>query len=226
VGRRVHLRAFEVAVTVASAWALVLGCSTLGGPSSSSTGDSDSKPEPEPVSSGPDSGLEGAAGAGAAGGAGVEEAESDASVTDASDEDGGDGSDGGEVLVCVPEVESGPVPRLRPGCPAEKPVASRCDFEGLRCLYESDAGAGCYEEMTCLFWLWSPLGEVCRSGEAVETNGAQCPEEGPVDGEPCEPEGLECAYEPCSSDTGAVRAVCFCGRFRVEKLGCPSLGGK
>lgn len=221
MGRRVHVRAFEVVVTVASAWALVLGCSTLGGPSSGSGGDSDSEPDTEPAPAGPDSGLEGAAGSGADGDAGVEDAEPDVpAVTDAGDGDAGD------AMVCIPEVDAGPVHRLRPGCPGEKPKAARCDLEGLRCLYESDAGPGCYEEMTCLFGLWSPLGQACPSGEAVETNAAECPEKGPVDGEPCEPEGLECSYEPCWSDAAAVRAVCFCGRFRVEDLRCPSLGGK
>ncbi len=212
---------FELAGVVASAWALALGCSTLGG-SSSGSGDSDPPshgdvPPPPEVGPGPEGG------AGSDGDAGPEEdASSDAELDAPALADAGD-ADVTDARICIPETDSGRVHRLRPGCPGEKPKANRCDLEGLRCLYESDAGEGCYDEMTCLFGIWSPLGEVCPGEPGVSDNAESCPEKAPVDGEPCEnEEGLECGFSACSDDTAGVRAVCFCGRFEVEALGCPS----
>jgi hypothetical protein len=212
---------FELTVVVASAWALVLGCTTLGG-SSSSSGDSDSPSQTDPPPLPPPDLEPGPNGvAGSDGDAGTDADSSFDAALDAPElRDAGEA--GTDAAVCIPEVDSGSVHRLRPGCPGEKPRASKCDLEGLRCLYESDAGEGCYDEWTCLFGLWSPLGDRCPTEAAVPDNAAGCPAKAPVDGEPCENEGLECGFAACTDDTAGVRAVCFCGRFRVESLGCPS----
>jgi hypothetical protein len=220
VGRRVQALALEIAVTVASTWLLALACSTLG--DSGGSGDSDSKPDTDP---GGCLDCEGDPPLGFGGGFVAEtdaglDAETDAPAL----EDAGD-ADVEVPPVCVPETDAGPVPLLRPGCPPEKPVASRCAPEGLRCLYESEAEE-CFEEWTCLFGLWSPLEQACRGAGGVSDNGGECPSFAPVEGEPCETEGLECGFEQCWNDEPTWRAVCDCGRFRLEQLGCPSPGAK
>jgi hypothetical protein len=222
VGRRVQVLALELAAVAASTWLLAAACSTLGG---SGDGDSDSKPETDP--GGCDECGEDPP---SFGGAGFVAGEADAGLDaepDAPFVDAGDAGDAGtQVNSCAPESDSGLVPLLRPGCPVEKPAAGRCGIEGLRCLYETDDEDGCFEEWTCLFGLWSPLEGGCRGGVGLDENNAVCPGVGPVEGEPCDTEGLECGYDQCWNDAPTVRATCTCGRFRIEELGCPSLGAK
>lgn len=204
----------------ASTWLLALACSTLGG---SGGGDSDSKPKTDPggcLDCGDDAAGFGGGFAGEADSGLDAEADADAAPSDASVEAQTNSPN------CMPESDSGITPLIRPGCPVEKPVASRCGVEGVRCLYPSESDADCFEEWTCLFGIWSPLEDACRGGTGVDENSAACPGAGPVEGEPCDGEGLECGYDRCWNDAPTFRTTCACGRIRIEELGCPSLGAK
>jgi hypothetical protein len=206
----------------ASTWLLALACSTLGG--SGGSGDSDSKPDTDP------GGCDDCGDDPPGFGGGFVAGKTDSGLDAEPDVDVAPGDASVEAQTnapnCTPESDSGITPLLRPGCPLEEPVASRCGIEGLRCLYASEADADCFDEWTCLFGIWSPLEGACRSGTELDENNAACPGSGPVEGEPCDSEGLECGYDRCWNDAPTFQATCACGRFRIEPLGCPSLGAK
>ncbi len=210
MGRRVQVLALEIAAVAASTWLLALACSTLGG---SGGGDSDSKPKTDPGGChdcGDDPPGVGGGSAGEADSGLDAEPDADAAPSDASAEAQTNSPN------CTPETDSGITPLIRPGCPTEKPVASRCGIEGVRCLYPSEGDADCFEEWTCLFGIWSPLEDACRRGPGVDENSAACPGAGPVEGEPCDSEGLECGYEQCWNEEPTFRTTCACGRTRIE----------
>ncbi len=81
-----------------------------------------------------------------------------------------------------------------PARPPEKPVASRCAPEGLRCLYESEAEE-CLRRVDLLVRaLVAARAGLPRRGWSLRQRG-RVSSFAPVEGEPCETEGLECGFE-------------------------------
>jgi hypothetical protein len=120
------------------------------------------------------------------------------------------------------DSDAGPAPLLRPGCPAEPPIATDCPVESLFCLYAAPDAGACYDVYQCVFGLWSPRGRRCENTDSpLDPDQTDCPASVPVGDTPCDHVG-SCGYGKCY-DSVPANAKCVCGRWAIESFPCPDV---
>lgn len=115
-------------------------------------------------------------------------------------------------------------PLQLPGCPLSEPEVSACSepARSVECLYPAEGL--CYRAWRCELGIWSPAGERCpeETIPLLEDSSAACPAVLPVATAPCA-EYLTCEYSDCGGWYPSHLATCRCGRWEVERHGCPSV---